>query len=252
MSDELEKVEEETKELELVNKNYDLVSVNKLASSAFKIRKDLMDIKTNPNYVDNKNGFPYVKSTYMDDTFKKLYPLHRIEIVNSGVVANCWIFFDVVIKAYLTPTIYISNSGTGGARIQIPKEFNDKAKALKASGEMDKRRDFLMSLSPTDWIDFGNDRKSALTKAIANAESKFGVAADIYNKGIITEEQKSFIMKAVDYVINEVIVSPMERMNVLQYWKELLLKKGNIVQFYISLAEKYEITEDSILEKLNK
>lgn len=238
---------EEEKEENKISPNYNLVSTQGVVKMAFNLREEIMRLPTDRYYIDSKNGFAYVKSVYMDDMFKKIYPLHQIEIVNKTVTANTWISYDVIIKAFIGRE-YISNPGTGGARIQIPADIGKIIKQYKADGKFKERHEFIMTLTPLDWIDFGNDCKSALTKAIANAQSRFGVAADIYNKGILPEETRIQMDRIVEFILKEKIVNPMEKVQVKQEWNKIKLDKKNMQSFFFMLAEKYEVNSETIIE----
>ncbi len=234
MSEELEPIPEDT---------YKLMSIKGVVESANNIRKHLLSLTTDKYYLDSKNGFVYIKGNYMDNLFKSMYPIHRIELIKQEVIANAWVTTTVEIKAYLSPSIYISNLGSGAARLQIPKEYNDRAKALKADGKMVERLNFLNSLSPIDWIDVGNDFKSSLSKAISNAQSRFGVGADIYNKEVLPPEYREKYSKAIEDLISK--ATPMEQIRLKKAWDECKVKKSNIYTFYKKLAAHLGFTEDS-------
>ena len=232
-----------TEELSAPTNNYSLLSIKGVVDNAIEIRKELMSKTTDKFYIDSKNGFLYVKGSYMDDLFKTMYPIHHIKIIEQKIIGNAWIVTSVEIEAYLSPSIYISNPGTGGQRLMLPKEYNDHAKQLKKDGKMVERLNFLNSLSPIDWIDVGNDAKSSLSKAISNAQSKFGCAADIYNKGIIPSEIRVKIVAAVEELISK--LSPMEQIRAKKSWQECQDAKQNIYSYYKRLAKHMGFTEDS-------
>jgi hypothetical protein len=214
-----------------------LVSFGKPVEIARSTREALMNLKTDRNYIKAKfGGHVYIVNTYMDDTFKKYYPIHHMEIVSGpDIILGYWVTFTVKIKAYLTPSIYISELGTAGARLQIPEQMS---KAIK-SGQMN-----ISQVTPLDFIDMGNDCKSALTKAIANCQSRFGVGADVYNKGIISEEVRKAVDLAVEEVISKYIVLPAEQIRARTYYSDLKVKNGNVVAFLDGLREKYNVFDE--------
>lgn len=222
---------------------YSLLSIQGVVNNAVDIRKKLIDHPTDKFYIDSKNGFLYVKGNYMDDLFKNMYPIYQTELIEQKIVGNAWVITSVILKAFLSPSIWISNPGTGGQRLMLPKEYNDHAKELKKNGKMVERLNYLNSLSPIDWIDVGNDAKSSLSKAISNAQSKFGCAADIYNKGIIPPELRVKITLAVEDLIKR--LSPMEQIRAKKSWQECLDTKQNIYSYYKRLAKHMGFTEDS-------
>ncbi len=217
---------------------YGLVSVNTVVKSAVKIRESLLKEKTNPEYVGMKGIYAYVPSNYMDDTFKKWYPIHKIRITSGPtVIANCWVSCSVEIEAFLSPSISIQNPGTACHRLNIPEKLRKALIARTTKPE---------ELTPLDWIDLSNDFKAALTDAIKNAQSKFGVCADIYNKGILPESDIIKI-KAAFLDMWKLIPNSMEQLMVKKEWDDLCAKKGsNLLRKFNEYAQKYNFFPEQI------
>lgn len=232
MSDLPEIIRQETQELQKIQSYYDLAGLSKVIENAQSIRKELMNKKTDAYYIDKKDNHIYVKNQYMDNIFKLFYPIHTIKIVSERILTNAWIIYNVEIEAKVGLNLSITNCGAGASRIMIPKEIRAGIK----NGTIPIER-----LSPLDWIDVGNDAKSALTKAISNAQSRFGVCADVYNKGIMPEHIRKSIERTIDKIIETNVVLPMEKINVKRDWSELKSKKGNYLDFLAMLCEKYEV-----------
>lgn len=220
------------------DEHYGLVSINSVVKSAISIRQSLLEEKTNPEYIGMKGVYAYVPSNYMDDTFKKWYPIHKIKITaGPAVIANCWVSCSVEIEAFLSPSISIINPGTACHRLNIPEKLR---KALVAKTIRPEE------LTPLDWIDLSNDFKAALTDAIKNAQSRFGVCADVYNKGILPESEIIKI-KAAFLELWKTIPNSMEQLMVKKEWDELCNKKGsNILRKFNEYAEKYHFFPEQI------
>lgn len=114
------------------------------------------------------DGFDYVESTWMDKSWKEFAPLYEYQLVHISESMG-WIDIIVSLKDRVTGNVEL---GGGSARIQV----------RSGSGDVPGFRDV---------IDKGNNLKSALTNAIKNAQSRFGISADIYGKreGVRTEEE---------------------------------------------------------------
>lgn len=218
------------------DEHYSLMAINGVVKSALQIRNELLNHTTSKDYIGKKDLYPYVPSNYMDDLFKKYYPIHHIEIIQPPeIIANCWVGCSVLIKAYLSPSIWISNPGTACHRITLPQEKNQLIKQRQKTNTPLSSTDIM----PTDWCSLSNDFKSALTDAIKNAQSKFGVCADIYQKGIVPQEILDKVKEAFEELANS-IPNTMEQLRVRKEWQTYSEKKGNnLLLKFQELQEKY-------------
>jgi len=99
------------------------------------------------------DGYDYVEHSWMDNSFKTSSPLYSTQLVHKSESLG-WI--DVIVS--VTDRITGNNElGGGSAKIQVAKG-TDKV------------------------LDKGNNLTAALSKAIKNAQSRFGHAADVYHK----------------------------------------------------------------------
>lgn len=144
--------------------------VSDYVKSPFKVPTPKEKIKKRPD------GFDYVESSWMNNLFKSNSPLysHELLYVNESLG---WIDIIVRLTDRLTGN---SELGAGSARIQVKR-------GVESPGF-------------SDVIDKGNNITAALSKAIKNAESRFGHAADIYGK---RDEIPSDDDKARKELINE-------------------------------------------------
>lgn len=152
-------------------------------------KQRILATPTNTAYVKIKENFPYLESNYVDSSFTDIFPHYEVEILSSGVFQNYYVFFDVRVKAYITEDKYLQRVGTGSARIQV--KTSAKEEFLKNGG----------TISPFDYVDFGNSRKSALTLAIKNAQERFGIGADITNRIILSKEETDRIREEFDRLL---------------------------------------------------
>jgi len=211
------------------NSNSSIVEFKKSEECLNSKRIEALADKTDPFYIDVKNGFPYVKSSYMDDAFAKKFPIHKITVIGEPtVIQQYWIVYTVQIEAWVSPNISITKTGAGGARLQIPRNLKGK----------DGRP--VRQITPLDFIDVGNDFKSALTKAIQNAQSKFGICGDVYNKGIIAPEIREKIENAWSELI-KTIVNPIQAVQARNEWAEAKEKKRNLFDVYEKYFEQHPI-----------
>lgn len=104
------------------------------------------------------DGFDYVEGSWMDHVSKDYMPLYKYTLLHVSWELG-WISVIVSLEDRITGNIEL---GGGSARIQVNR-------GVETPGFRDV-------------IDMGNNLKSALTQAIKNAQSRFGVAADIYGK----------------------------------------------------------------------
>ena len=141
------------------------------------------DQMTPPEKVKKRpDGYDYVESSFMDFETKKFMPLYKYKLLKVNWEMG-WINCIVSLKDRITGNTEL---GAGAARIQVSRGIEEP-----------KFRDV---------IDMSNNVKAALTNAIKNAQSRFGISSDIYRRreSIPTEdERKRFeLMKIQIYEIN--------------------------------------------------
>lgn len=158
--------------------------------------------------VKKKTGYDYVPNSFMSHEFKEFAPLYSHELINSFVdLGHVYCFVSV------TDRITGNNElGAGAARIQVKKESD--------------------AMSVKDIVDMDNNVKSALTEAIKNAYSRFGICADVYKK---REEERpdEFVQRFEDAVKNV----PMEyRESYRKAWNEL---QYGYEEYIIRIETKY-------------
>lgn len=175
------------------------------------------DVKTPKDKVKRRpDGLDYIESTWMDKTWKEFSPLYEYSLLMHNE-SEGWIDIIVSLKDKITGNVEL---GAGSAMIQT----------RKSDGKI---------------LDKGNNLKSALTNAIKNAQSKFGVGADIYGKresAKTTEEEDRF--KSMFAIIKKLNPS---RANLFEnQWNELGVDYTEFLdrwQVYIDRAsEKSEVS----------
>jgi len=157
----------------------------------FNVKTPKAKVKRRPD------GFDYVESSWMDKNFKEQSKLYSSELLHYSE-AQGWITIVVRLTDRIT-----GNSELGGsaARIQV------KAGA---------------GAEPTfrDIIDKGNNVAAALSKAIKNAQSRFGHAADIYGKRecLKTESEEERFKSMLPQISN---ISQSSASAFTKGWKEI-------------------------------
>lgn len=129
------------------------------------------EVTTPPEKIKKRpDGYDYIKSSWMDKNFKSHSPLYKNTLVHYSEDQG-WITIVVALEDRLTGNVEL---GTGSARIQVKQ----------GAGDLPSFRDI---------IDKGNNVTAALTKAIKNAQSRFGWGADVYGKReeVPTDEEKA-------------------------------------------------------------
>lgn len=156
-----------------------------------------LDVKTPPEKVKKRpDGFDYVESSYMDYQTKKFMPLYEYKLLHVSI-EHGWINIIVSLQDRITGNIEL---GADSARVQVRRE--SEAPSFK------------------DIIDMGNNLKSALSKAIKNAQSRFGIAADIYQRreSDPTEDER----KRYELMVAEIFkLSPARASTFKEQWASL-------------------------------
>lgn len=104
------------------------------------------------------DGYDYVESSFMDYETKNFMPLYEYTLLHVSWEMG-WINVIVSLKDRITGNTEL---GAGSARIQV-------SRGVETPGFRDV-------------IDMSNNIKAALTNAIKNAQSRFGIAADVYQR----------------------------------------------------------------------
>jgi hypothetical protein len=134
-------------------------AIAEIKSEWFKYISSPKDVKTPVEKVKKRpDGFDYVESSWMDYQTKLFMPKYRYELLHVSF-EHGWINIIISLTDRITGNIEL---GADSARIMV-----------KRDAEQPSFRDI---------IDMGNNLKSALSKAIKNAQSRFGISADVYQK----------------------------------------------------------------------
>lgn len=180
-----------------------------------KFRESVMNQKTPKEYIGDKFGQAFVSYPYMDDAFKTHFPAYEFHFAFPPIMFQNFILVGVELKDKVTGNVEL---GLKAHRIQIKK---DKKDAIE-NGRMT-----MADLTPFDVIDFGNDSAAALTDAIKNAESRFGICADVYRKIVYSKEELDTLNSRFNTVI-EKIEQPLLKRKIIENWNAL---KGNKEEF---------------------
>jgi len=117
------------------------------------------DRKTPKEKVNKRpDGYDYVASSWMDHESKTNIPLYEFKLLSQSIELG-WVICYVSLKNRITGNTEL---GAGAARIQVSRG--------------------VVEPGFRDVIDMSNNVKAALTNAIKNAQSRFGIAADVYQK----------------------------------------------------------------------
>ena len=208
-----------------------LIVVNKSQQEVVDYVKQVSKIATDPVYIQYKQGFPYVPSKYIDWLFNTVYPVNEVIQVQKDILANYFILYTIQITVFLPNGQKLTKIGSGGTRIQV------KASA-KAAVENGQRM-----LNPFDYVDASNSDKAALTVAISNCQARFGIAADVYDRIILSPEQIAELDERITTIIENVIINPMDRARTNAKYKEC--KNANEkLKLLKELVELYEVEEE--------
>lgn len=104
------------------------------------------------------DGLDYVEGSWMDTKTKEFMPLYKYELLQVSYEFG-WVNVFVSLTDRTTGNTEL---GAGSARIQV-------FRGVEAPGFK-------------DIVDMGNNLKAALTQAIKNAQSRFGICADVYGR----------------------------------------------------------------------
>lgn len=136
-----------------------LSELSEVRSALYEYISKPKEVKTPAEKVKKRpDGFDYVESSWMDYQAKLFMPSYEYELLHISY-QHGWINIIVSLKDKITGNIEL---GADSARIMVRREAEEP--------------------SFRDIIDMGNNIKSALSKAIKNAQSRFGISADVYQK----------------------------------------------------------------------
>jgi len=135
-------------------------SFNAFRERLYGIVTELKKKETPRKHVKKRgDGFDYPDFAYMVEEMDKFHPNRKEEFAfQPQIIGRNAILVGVIVSDNITHEIRV---GIDAHRLTFKK------------GE---------EKNPDNVIDIGNDAKSALTEALRNAYSRFGVCADVYNK----------------------------------------------------------------------
>lgn len=169
----------------------------------------------------------------MKEQFVKLFPVYQIELVGEPtILQNYHILVVVKVTAWITPKVSISNIGGGGSTIQIPANLKKR--------NPDGTKSLTREVTPLDYIDPGNDLKSAITKATTKAISEFGIAADIYGKQVISEENRKVLDEQMARIL-ATIVNPIQKATYTNKWNDAKQNKRTLYKVFREIYEEFPI-----------
>lgn len=215
------------------------------ADKARELRNLASSTKTNPEYIKWKSGgfvggkevfFPYPTQAYMFAEFNRLYPLHKIKLISTKFIPEVF-SVEVALEITVLP-IGVTEIGVGASRVQIKK----KARELAEAGEK--------MPTPFDVISYDMAVKSARTQAKKDGIKEFDVCADIYDRVIIPEEVSNLWNSSYKKLVDENILSPVDKMNWMKRWENEPLKgRGDLLKkamehFGIEVVEPVEESSD--------
>jgi hypothetical protein len=176
--------------MELINLETIKAKLTDYITSPFRVNTPPEKVKRRPD------GFDYIESSWMDKQFKESTPLYTHDLVHFSESLG-WVTAIVKVTDRITGN---SELGAASVRIQVRKEVSE----------------------PTfrDIIDKGNNVAAVVTKAIKNAQSRFGHGADVYGKreSIKSEEERL----RFDQMVKELrALNPQKAAIFESQWKEL-------------------------------
>jgi hypothetical protein len=135
--------------------------------------KEQRSKKTPPKYIKNKGGYDYAEFAYMLDEMDKAHPI-RSEIITTDEFNEKYLVYRVAVR--------VTDLASGEARSGVDSH---PIVAYDAKSEGGSQKDI-----PTIRELMGNAYKAALSKALRNAYSNFGVSADLYQTFLDDEPTK--------------------------------------------------------------
>jgi hypothetical protein len=130
--------------------------------------------ETPKKHIQMKGGFPFAEYAYMLDEMDKMHPLRSEIVISAGTFFNeKYLIYHVAVQ--------VTDLITGESR---PGTDAHPVVAYEAGRDGDQK--------PIQTIRelMGNAYKAALTKALRNAYSNFGVSSDLYQTQLAEEPNK--------------------------------------------------------------
>ena len=127
--------------------------------------------KTPPEFTDKKGSYTFADWAYMLDQMNELHPLRTERVIDEGFIEKYILFYCTV-----EVTDLLTHETRIGSDVHPVVAFDKGSTNVKPINEI---REF-----------FGNAKKAALTKALRNAYSNFGVASDLYGSVLVTPPSK--------------------------------------------------------------
>lgn len=232
MADEEIIVSESNEELIKVE---DVLSPMSTFQDVVSYRQSLNRLPTPARYIKMKDKFPYLPSKYVDDIFKKWFPISNQDVL-SREDKDGWIHYTVKVTVAFPNGIVIGQVGAGAARKQLKTSARIKIEGdPNAKPPIPPDPDYKITIY--DYVDNGNTEKAALTLAIKNAQERFGVGADITERLILSEEEIKETAELIEQTMLK-ITNPRERLE----WKNKLAMydtPNKKVKFLIELEETF-------------
>jgi hypothetical protein len=182
--------------------------VSEIIKEPFKVPTPKEKVQKRPD------GFDYVEHSWMDNSFKTSSPLYSNSLVwvedKDG-----WINVLVQITDRITGN---SELGAGASKIQVSKKTGDI-------------------------LDKGNNLAGALSKAIKNAHSRFGHAADVYRKlhELATVEEKE---RYKDLLVQVKLINPTRAHTFAEQWSQLGIDFSDYLDKWDKYVERYSSQSD--------
>lgn len=141
--------------------------IEKFGEKVNEKRKKVTEKKTPEEVIGKKpiggRLVDYVPYSYVDNEFKKNFPLYsmkfeRIELIQLAPFE----WFALVAVSVTDRTTGNNELGISMHRIQLKKDSKEKG--------------------IVEFVDPGNDIKACLSEAIKNAQARFGIASDVYQR----------------------------------------------------------------------
>jgi len=161
------------------------------------------------------DGFDYVEHSWMDNSFKTSSPLYSNSLVWVEQ-ADGWITLVVQVTDRITGN---SELGAGASKIQVSNKTG-----------------FI--------LDKGNNLASALSKALKNAQSRFGHAADVYRKlhELPTDDEKERYESLLAQIKS---INPTRAFTYANQWSQL----GTDFESYLDKWQSYVTRHSSQSDK---
>jgi hypothetical protein len=206
--------------IQVTQESESLSALTAYITSPFDIPTPKEKVKKRPD------GFDYIESSWMDKQFKSHSPLYASEILHYSE-NHGWITCIVRLTDRIS-----GNSELGGASVRIQV-----------------KRDAGPEPSFRDIIDKGNNVAAVITRAIKNAQSRFGIGADIYGKreAVRTEDEKKRFKENLKVLKT---IAPNRAQNFQEGWDELGADFSDYLDSWDFFISKVKETKNSTVENV--